>query len=1119
MAIFPVDSFLKLRDAINNAQSGDTINITVDLITLEAALPAITKDLTFTSVGRNATISGSDDFRVFQVTAGNVTFTDLTVANGVARGTNGTSASPVGGNGTAGFGGGLLINGGNVTLINTNFQNNQAIGGDGGNSQTGTGGNGGDGLGGAIYVNGGLLRISNTSFSNNSAIAGKRGTGGTNPGIAGKSQAGGIFIAQNGNVLAEGNPRFSGNVATEGTDRFGTGEYQVIEPPAVLSINRANSDPTAQPTIDYTVQFNQDVAGVDPSDFVVVKTGDITGEGLVSVTSVNNSNNAYTVRVNAGTGNGTIQLNLKDNDSIRNAGTVPLGGSGLNNGNRPGQTYTVNRTPPTATILRKNNAPERTAADTVAYTVFFSETVNGIDTNAQGGFRNFQLVTTGGISGAQIISVTPRSPASDNTSYDVEVRTGSGNGTIGLRLIDDDSVTSRVRGVPLNGNVDSLSYSILKTPPTVSSITRVGNTPTGDSTVTFTVIFGQNVTGVTSDDFAAAASGGITGANVASVTPVNPTTYTVVLNTGSGDGSLGLNVVDNDSIRNELNVALGGTGNGNGNFSGPAFSVLKSAPLVSSIVPANPNPTAAGAVSFLVTFNQDVRGVDRNDFRLSGIGPTNFGITEVSGSGRTYTVTGSTGNGSGTLGLNLVDNDTIINNVNAPLGGRGVGNGNFTGQSYTINKTPPRVTAINRLETSSTNAATVNFTVSFNEAVSRVDPQDFAVVTQGVTDAGITSVTRVNDSFYSVAVSTGRGEGTVGLNLVDNDTIINGLGLVLGGAGANNGNFQGEVYNIDRTAPVADIIDVAPDPRRGQVDAVTLRFSEAVKGFDISDLQLTRGGSLVSLNNAALTSTDGITWTLGNLRKLTSQRGDYELLLVATGSGITDAAGNPVTNNAGDRWTNLVSVEACEPGITRRGTGGANQLRGTEDSDTLLGRSGNDTLIGLDCRDRLDGGKGNDQLNGGLGRDVLIGGAGTDRFIYSGSTVTGALENSLVDAPDQIQKFRFSESDKIQLDFNDNSRGTDRPRGLFNAGEVNGRTLEQAAGAAYRDKNQSAGGTQRLSVSEAVLFEWRRGTYLSVNDRSQAFSANRDLVINVTGIQLQSGDANRGSLNATDYFV
>ena len=67
-------------------------------------------------------------------------------------------------------------------------------------------------------------------------------------------------------------------------------------------------------------------------------------------------------------------------------------------------------------------------------------------------------------------------------------------------------------------------------------------------------------------------------------------------------------------------------------------------------------------------------------------------ITTVSGSGNQYTVTANTGTGNGTLGLNLVDNDTILDTSANPLGGTGAGNGNFTGQSYTIDKTQPSVT-------------------------------------------------------------------------------------------------------------------------------------------------------------------------------------------------------------------------------------------------------------------------------------------------------------------------------------------------------------------------------------------------------------------------------------------
>lgn len=110
-------------------------------------------------------------------------------------------------------------------------------------------------------------------------------------------------------------------------------------------------------------------------------------------------------------------------------------------------------------------------------------------------------------------------------------------------------------------------------------------------------------------------------------------------------------------------------------------------PSVSSINTASTNPTSPNtSVSWTVTFDQSVTGVDTTDFTLvqSG-GAAGASITSVSGSGTAWTVTANTGTGtSGTLGLNLVDDDTIVNSSITPLGGTGAGNGNFTGQTYTL---------------------------------------------------------------------------------------------------------------------------------------------------------------------------------------------------------------------------------------------------------------------------------------------------------------------------------------------------------------------------------------------------------------------------------------------------
>jgi len=113
-------------------------------------------------------------------------------------------------------------------------------------------------------------------------------------------------------------------------------------------------------------------------------------------------------------------------------------------------------------------------------------------------------------------------------------------------------------------------------------------------------------------------------------------------------------------------------------------------PKVLSIVRSNPNPTAADIVHFKVNFSMNVSGVDASDFSLVNIGGvTGTTIGDISGSGTAYTVTVNTGTGDGSLRLDLLDNDSIVDTSGHALGGTGSGNGNFSnGEIYTIKKIP-----------------------------------------------------------------------------------------------------------------------------------------------------------------------------------------------------------------------------------------------------------------------------------------------------------------------------------------------------------------------------------------------------------------------------------------------
>ena len=120
----------------------------------------------------------------------------------------------------------------------------------------------------------------------------------------------------------------------------------------------------------------------------------------------------------------------------------------------------------------------------------------------------------------------------------------------------------------------------------------------------------------------------------------------------------------------------------------PCASWNESFPIVNSITRADSNPTSASSVSYIVTFSESITGVGTNDFTLTVTGGiSSASVNAVSGSGSTRTVTVNTGSGNGTIRLNIIDDDSIRDGSNHPLGGNGTGNGNFTsGETYTIIK-------------------------------------------------------------------------------------------------------------------------------------------------------------------------------------------------------------------------------------------------------------------------------------------------------------------------------------------------------------------------------------------------------------------------------------------------
>ncbi len=228
-------------------------------------------------------------------------------------------------------------------------------------------------------------------------------------------------------------------------------------------------------------------------------------------------------------------------------------------------------------------------------------------------------------------------------------------------------------------------------------------------------------------------------------------------------------------------------------------------------------------------------------------------------------------------------------------------------------------------------------------------------------------------------------------------------------------------------------------------------------------------------------------------------------------------AGAPSTDARGFSRVGQADIGALEFGASPTNPGNPGNP-GNPVSDIINGTPGRDNLIGTAGNDSISAGAGNDKLTGNTGADILSGGVGSDRILYRGASQRAAFAGSQLGSLDRITDFNVREGDRIQLDYDNNLVTQQRPKGLFNAGEVTGDNLAAAVRSAYRDKNQKQKGKQRLGANEAVLLEWQSSSYLAVNDSARGFGAKRDLLIDVTGLTRPAAQESAGVLAVKNYF-
>jgi Zn-dependent metalloprotease len=301
-------------------------------------------------------------------------------------------------------------------------------------------------------------------------------------------------------------------------------------------------------------------------------------------------------------------------------------------------------------------------------------------------------------------------------------------------------------------------------------------------------------------------------------------------------------------------------------------------PYVVSSVRVNADPTSLNSVNFNVTFSESVSGVDASDFTLSTSGVLGAAVSGVSGTGSSYTVTVNTGYGSGTIRLDVADNDSILSAFSVPLGGAGVGNGNFTtGEAYTISKAP--------LITAFSAPAYVN---TLDIPITSFSAWDTDLAGYMITSSAAQPwASAVDWSVSPPATFTVLSAGTYTLYPWAKDI-------------AGNVSYPyASPFSVvvDLTAPAAaSITRLDPDPNGLSTVNFAVTFSEPVTGVDATDFSLTSSG--VSGPAVSGVSGSGSAYTVS----VSTGSGSGTIRLDLTdNNSIVDAASNPLGGaGAGD---------------------------------------------------------------------------------------------------------------------------------------------------------------------------------------------------------------------------
>ena len=640
---------------------------------------------------------------------------------------------------------------------------------------------------------------------------------------------------------------------------FTTPSYTIdTTKPTLSSITPSTAGPVSSGNVSFTVVFSETVTDVADADFAVTNG---------AITSVSGSGTTYIVTVSTTSSTtGDLTLALVTTGTTQ-AVVTDVAGNTLDTtlaANQAVATVAVDKAAPTATFALVG--PATTNASQVQFTVTFSEPVTGVTAD------DFGLTFASPVSGATVLSVT-----GSGQNYVVTVATGSGDGSIALTINTGTDVKDAAGNPAVAATTNgSASVAIDKTrpAPTFGSVTT---DPTNSPSVTFNVSFLEVVTGLTASDFVLTGSvqGTISLDNATPATPDGKNYVVTVSDIAPGaTGTLG--------VRLAAGSAFDAAGNSNTSATSGQYTIDRVAP-TSALTTSATGPTKATQVTFTLTLSEAAtQSLTSADFDLTGGSLASASIAPNSG-GFTYTIVVNTGfpGSTGTLSLQYIGTTAKDAAGNSAMASNTV--------MLAIDKQVPTVTEILGGSATPTNASSVEYLVTFSEAVLNVGTNDFTLGANptGSTIDAVTQVGTTNQ--YRVTILTGATDGTIALAFASpvtvNDAAINPLNTTLPAGGFGT-------YTVDKTKPVVSFDPVSTTP----IKDATVTFTVTYTGADLASVAI----SDFEVVGTGLTGTPTLAFGLGGTDKTKVIVSGIDTSLVASGTVALRAKAGSVLDKAGN---------------------------------------------------------------------------------------------------------------------------------------------------------------------------------------------------------------------------